>query len=442
MSQTSEGPGAGDAEAIRDSEKHPANSPSPAGPQAAFRLIADIRVGDRRRRDLGDIAGLARSIGELRLLQPICVRPDGTLIDGKRRIEAFRLLGRTHIPVHVVDIDAIVRGEFAANALRKDFTPSELVAIGQELERVEREQAKERKAHDGRPGKLPERQTGDARDKVAAQIGISGRTFEKARAVVEAANAEPERFGELLADMDRSGRVDRAYQRLKIERARAEHASRTEAGCTIDDLVALAASGKRFGVIYADPPWTWETWGGDSGKLHTSCDTHYNTEPLDEIMRLPVAALAADDCALFLWCTGPHVAIGTHVEVIKAWNFRPSTLAFVWVKDTQEGEGLRQGNGYCTRSNAEFVFYATKGSPLRLANDVQQIVMAPRGERHSEKPEEVRRRIERLFPGPYLELYGRKPVPGWTVWGNEIWRGEMNAEAARRPPPKRAVASR
>jgi N6-adenosine-specific RNA methylase IME4 len=60
----------------------------------------------------------------------------------------------------------------------------------------------------------------------------------------------------------------------------------------------------------------------------------------------------------------------------------------------------------------------------------RQVVMAPVGE-HSAKPEEVRGRIERLFPGPYLELYGRKLVPGWTVWGNEIARGDMSiAEAA------------
>ena len=83
---------------------------------------------------------------------------------------------------------------------------------------------------------------------------------------------------------------------------------------------------------------------------------------------------------------------------------------------------MRQsGNGYWTLANTEACFIATKGSPLRLATDVHQVVMAPVGE-HSAKPEEVRRRIERLFPGPYLELYGRKLVPGWDVWGNEILR--------------------
>ena len=144
------------------------------------------------------------------------------------------------------------------------------------------------------------------------------------------------------------------------------------------------------------------------------------------IKGLPVAALAADDCALLLWCTGPHITIGTHVEIIRAWGFKPSTIAFVWVKTKQNGDGVRNnGRGCWTTANAEVCFIATKGSPLRLATDVHQVVMAPVGE-HSAKPEEVRRRIERLFPGPYLELYGRKLVPGWTVWGNEVAAADLD----------------
>jgi N6-adenosine-specific RNA methylase IME4 len=64
---------------------------------------------------------------------------------------------------------------------------------------------------------------------------------------------------------------------------------------------------------------------------------------------------------------------------------------------------------------------ATKGSPLRLAADVHQVVMAP-VPTHSTKPEEVRRRIERLYSGPRLELYARKETPNWTCWGDEIAR--------------------
>jgi N6-adenosine-specific RNA methylase IME4 len=210
----------------------------------------------------------------------------------------------------------------------------------------------------------------------------------------------------------------------KIERAKERHSKLVEHGCTVDDLVALADSGKRFGVIYADPPWPWETWGGERGKIHSCADHHYKLSPLGDIAKLPVASLAADGCALLMWCTGPHITVGHHVPVMEAWGFKPSTIAFVWVKQNKRDDRVRtRGQGYWTLANTEICFIATKGSPLRLANDAHQVVMAPVGE-HSAKPEEVRRRIERLFPGPYLELYGRKLVPGWDVWGNEVPRAE------------------
>ena len=86
---------------------------------------------------------------ELGLLQPIVVTPDGTLIAGERRLRAALRLGWTHISISVVDIDAIVRGEFAENAHRKDFTLSETVAIKRALEPIERAAAKQRQGMRG-----------------------------------------------------------------------------------------------------------------------------------------------------------------------------------------------------------------------------------------------------------------------------------------------------
>ena len=190
-----------------------------------------------------------------------------------------------------------------------------------------------------------------------------------------------------------------------------------EHGCCVDDLVALAESGKRFPVIYADPPYTFRTYS-ENGKGR-SPERHYDCQSLAEIAALPVAPLAANDSALLLWCVMPEIPGA--LEIIHAWGFTYKTCGFVWIKENESGHGLHTGMGYWTRSNAELCLLATKGSPLRLAADVHQVVLAPVGE-HSAKPEEARRRIMRLFGGPYLELYGRKPVPGWTVWGNEIQR--------------------
>ena len=71
--------------------------------------IADIQIGERHRKDMGDIEGLARSIDEIGLLHPVVVRPDGTLVAGERRIKACLLLGWQDIPVTVIDLDAIIR---------------------------------------------------------------------------------------------------------------------------------------------------------------------------------------------------------------------------------------------------------------------------------------------------------------------------------------------
>jgi N6-adenosine-specific RNA methylase IME4 len=83
------------------------------------------------------------------------------------------------------------------------------------------------------------------------------------------------------------------------------------------------------------------------------------------------------------------------------------------------------GMGYWTRSNAELCLLATRGRPMRWAMDVPQVIMSPVGE-HSEKPEEARRRIERLVSGPYLELFARRAAPGWTTWGNEMNKFDSN----------------
>lgn len=96
-----------------------------------------IKTNGRHRKDYGDIAGLAASIEQLGLLQPIGVTleyPDYRLVFGHRRLLAYQHLGRTHIPVREIDVPALVLAEHAENEIRKDFTVSERVAIGKAVE--------------------------------------------------------------------------------------------------------------------------------------------------------------------------------------------------------------------------------------------------------------------------------------------------------------------
>lgn len=96
--------------------------------------LAAIRANDRYRKDYGDIDGLAASIEQIGLLQPIGVNASNDLVFGHRRFLAFQHLGRATIPARVIDVSAIVLAEHAENEIRKDFTVSERVAIGKAVE--------------------------------------------------------------------------------------------------------------------------------------------------------------------------------------------------------------------------------------------------------------------------------------------------------------------
>jgi N6-adenosine-specific RNA methylase IME4 len=201
----------------------------------------------------------------------------------------------------------------------------------------------------------------------------------------------------------------------EIAAARESYDARKEQGATVGDLMALTRAGQRFSVIYADPPWSFHTYSG-KGK-ERSAERHYDTMSLDDIKALPIASLAAEDCALFLWGVCPEVPGA--LDVIRAWGFEFKTKAFTWIKLNASGNGLFTGMGYWTRANSEDVWLAVRGNPQRLDMGVHQVIQAPIGE-HSEKPEETRTRIERLLAGPYLELFARAQRPGWTTWGNEV----------------------
>jgi N6-adenosine-specific RNA methylase IME4 len=189
----------------------------------------------------------------------------------------------------------------------------------------------------------------------------------------------------------------------------------TEESHVTANLGELIAAGKTFGVILADPPWTFKTYS-DKGK-DRSPERHYRTMSLDAIKALPVQQLAAPNCALFLWATIPMLA--NAIDVIRCWGFKYKTAGFVWIKLNPSGKGLATGTGFWSRANAEICLLAAKGAPKRRAKNIHQVVIAPRRE-HSRKPEEVPERIECLVGGPFLELFARRQRRGWTVFGDEI----------------------
>ena len=186
---------------------------------------------------------------------------------------------------------------------------------------------------------------------------------------------------------------------------------------------------RRYDILYADPPWDYKgqlqhagAGSGDSG----GAVRHYPTVTLDGLKRLDAGAVSAEDSLLFLWATNPH--LDQAIELGKAWGFRWATVAFVWDKE-------RVNPGFYTMSQCELCLAFKRGripQPRGVRNE-RQLLREPR-RAHSQKPEEARRRIERMFPRQSkLELFARGEAPdGWDVWGLEAqtdgWKPATGSE--------------
>jgi N6-adenosine-specific RNA methylase IME4 len=360
--------------------------------------IESIGVGTRHRRDMGDITALAQSIAEVGLLHPVVVTPGGVLIAGERRIAACKALEWDEVPITVIDVDKIARGEYAENHFRKAFTPSEYADIADELEPVEREQAKER-METGKPpsGRFPEGQTGNALDKVARAVGKDRKTVQKARAVRDAARADPERFGKLQDDMDRTGRVDGPFKRLKVM---------TQAEAIRAEPPPLPGSGP-YRVIVADPPWPYE--------LRKVDPSHRATHPfpqmsIEQICAVDVASIAHEDCILWLWCTNHHI-VRCAAPVLDAWGFEEKTV-LTWAKD-------RFGTGDWLRGQTEHCIMAVRGNPIVELTKQSTVIYGPLRE-NSRKPDEFYEFVEKLCPAPrYAYLFSRDGRANWDMHGDE-----------------------
>jgi ParB-like chromosome segregation protein Spo0J len=239
-------------------------------------LVDDIILdGHGSRTDLGDVDSLAASIERVGLLHPIVVDADGRLVAGERRLEACRRLGKRRVPVTVVDnlteLADILIARRDENACRKPLTPSEAVALGRIMEPLAKADAAKRVG--GRPsrkqpqteGKLPSVLQGRVRDALGVALGMSGRSYEKARAVVSAAEEDPEAFGNLVAEMDRAGKVDHAYKLLRRVQQRREAIRRAEASPVLPEGIHVTHGDfaeqikelpdNSVSLIFCDPPY-------------------------------------------------------------------------------------------------------------------------------------------------------------------------------------------
>ena len=177
----------------------------------------------------------------------------------------------------------------------------------------------------------------------------------------------------------------------------------------------MITADRKFSVLYADPPWEYgNSQHAGKGKATTGgAAEHYPTMPIEELKRLDVPAITADDALIYMWTSSPH--LDQAIDLMRAWSFRYVTVGFIWDKQ-------RVNPGAYTLSQCELCLIGKRGKipQPRGARNVRQFLSEMRGP-HSAKPAEIRARIEAMFPHhERIELFARERFPGWSAWGNEI----------------------
>jgi N6-adenosine-specific RNA methylase IME4 len=76
--------------------------------------------------------------------------------------------------------------------------------------------------------------------------------------------------------------------------------------------------------------------------------------------------------------------------------------------------------GYWYRSATEHVLFAVRGKlRLQVAEGIPTLFLHERLQ-HSVKPDAFQDLVEKVSPGPFLEMFARRVRPGWSVFGNQV----------------------
>lgn len=361
--------------------------------------IHEIVVGERYRKNLGDLEPLKQSISEIGLLHPVVIDGDRRLLVGGRRLEACKQLGMMTIQAvtaaSLSDLRQRVMAEKDENVCREPFKPSEMVSLGKVIEELQRPIAEESHAAGVKEGGRPPKNSGGSSPRVsrprdesrrtssvaAAACGVDRRTYEKARAVTEAAAAAPKKFGHLVEQMDRTGKVNKSYSELrkaekKAEREKAKKKVEATTGVKADercslgevwilgdhvlycgdtstdkfrDLIRDRLEGKAA-LAFADPPYGANVDGYDDSKFYWEHD--YLAEAADIVVVTPgivsIFELAKRTAMPYRWSLAAWITNGMTRGAVGFGNWMYAAVF-------SAGSVFRQAQDFCkvTISNAE-----------------------------------------------------------------------------------------
>lgn len=417
--------------------------------------IADIDVRDRLREvDASKVEALKQSFAELGMRTPITVRvgEDGlpfVLSAGAHRLEAARQLGWLDVPGFIRDESKLDSElwEIDENLARSELSPADRAVFTFRrkelylLKYPETAHGGDRKSS-GQVGQLIDRQ--ERKSFVAATAELSGkserairRDADRGEKICEAAlrllrgtrfdnGTTLDKLKKLPSDVAQIAlieglkaedkRIAAESKQARAHTQKVKHAVRMTIAAEIAKRGRETAPGiiqKLYPIIYADPPWKFETHseitGGEKG-----AENHYPTMEFDAICRLfkEIGDPATPDAMLYLWVTTPMKGRAIN-ELLSAWGFEYVSEQ-IWNK-------VNIGTGYQVRDQHESLLIAKRGKGYSPElGDAAPSLYTQKKRRHSEKPVWFAEQLERIYPNlPKLEMFCRDPRPGWDAWGYE-----------------------
>lgn len=388
--------------------------------------IDEIIIPSKRKRFIarGKVKELAESIKEIGLLQPIIVTINKVLISGLHRLEACKLLDWQEVDCVEKDyseLDAEL-AEIDENLIRAELTTLER---GEHLlRRKEIYEAKHPEAKKGQYGHKGNKVVTKAESEIisfsedtAAKLGVSSRTVQQevqiaeklAEDVKEAIRGTP--LEDNKSDLLELARLEPEKQKKAVEKilkGEAKKAREAKRKVVAEEITKTEELKGKYRVIYADPPWQ---YGNNMPDYFTEQRDYYPTMTIEELCNIPIKEIAAENAVLFLWVTSP--ILEDAFKVIGAWGFKYKA-SFVWDK-------VKHNMGHYNSVRHEFLLVATRGSCMPDTPKLFDSVVSVERTAHSEKPEIFREIIDTLYPhGKRIELFARKHVEGWDVYGNQL----------------------
>lgn len=373
--------------------------------------IAQIHIGKRFRKDLGDIQELADSMQNVGLLHPIVVDDEANLVAGFRRIVAAKKLGWRKIECSIISLDDNSIGEIEENARRKDFTESEKAVIQRILkEKLEHQTNPGRRNDLGRPRGSTSEKSFSQVERTTAKIGKmfneSHKQVEKRLQIFDAIDRAPKKLEHVKTSLDRGKmKINTAYQIITRDQ-RSKPVFRPAKG--------------QFNAMMEDAPFGFDRGPGARG----SSDRHYPTMTIQEIvdLRMPLT----DDAVVGEWIS-TSMKYDTQTVRIDGAQFTGSTLqCLLKARNLTAFDEIilpkaRPGMGSITFSMHETLVLAHRGTKKPVAAKRFPSILPTWDGEHSEKPAIAYEWFRMMFPHrKYYAPFEREQRKGYVCGGNEL----------------------